>query len=248
LASSGEFAGRVALVTGGTRGIGAAIARALARADACVYTVFRSNADAAAQLSAELGERLSTIRADVADPAAAGAVIERVVRERERLDVLVNCAGGAADRLLLRATPDYVRETLAVNLESVIHCSRAALSPMLRQRYGRIVSLSSVVAAAGNPGQTVYAAAKAGIEGFTRALAREVASKNVTVNCVAPGWIDTALTSTAGATARARAVEATPVGRAGTPEEVADAVVFLASQRAAYVTGTVLQVNGGLYM
>jgi 3-oxoacyl-[acyl-carrier protein] reductase len=119
---------------------------------------------------------------------------------------------------------------------------------MLRQRYGRIVSISSVVAAAGNPGQTVYSAAKAGIEGFTRALAREVASKSVTVNCVAPGWIDTELTSAAGDSARSRAIEATPVGRAGTPDEIANAVLFLASERAAYVTGTVLQVNGGLYM
>lgn len=248
MASSGDFAGRVALVTGGTRGIGAAIASALARADARVYAVFRSNAATAAELSAALGDRLSTVCADVADPRSAVAVVEQVVGECGRLDVLVNCAGGAADRLLLRATPDYVRETLAVNLESVIHYSRAALSPMLRQRYGRIVSLSSVVAAAGNPGQTVYAAAKAGIEGFSRALAREVASKRVTVNCVAPGWIDTELTSTAGQSARSRAIEATPVGRAGTPEEVADAVTFLVSERAAYVTGAVLQVNGGLYM
>ena len=248
MASSGDFAGRVALVTGGTRGIGAAITRALARADARVYAVFRSNADAAAALSAELGSPLVTVCADVADPESAVAAVERVVRESGRLDVLVNCAGGAADRLLLRATPDYVRQTLALNLESVIHCSRAALSPMLKQRYGRIVSVGSVVAASGNPGQAVYAAAKAGIEGFTRALAREVATKSVTVNCVAPGWIDTELTSAAGDAARSRAIEATPVGRAGTPAEVADAVLFLASERAAYVTGTVLQVNGGLYM
>jgi 3-oxoacyl-[acyl-carrier protein] reductase len=248
LASSGDFAGRVALVTGGTRGIGAAITRALARADARVYAVYRSNAEAAAALAREVGGGLVTVCADVADPSAASSVVERVVGESGRLDVLVNCAGGAADRLLLRATPDYVRQTLALNLESVIHCSRVALSVMLRQRYGRIVSVGSVVAASGNPGQAVYAAAKAGIEGFTRSLAREVASKGVTVNCVAPGWIDTDLTSEAGGAARIRAIEATPVGRAGMPEEVADAVLFLASQRAAYVTGTVLQVNGGLYM
>jgi 3-oxoacyl-[acyl-carrier protein] reductase len=248
LVGSGEFAGRVALVTGGTRGIGAAITRALAREGACVYAVFLSNADAASSLSRQIGDRLVTLRADIAQPEAAAALVERVVKESGRLDVMVNCAGGAADRLLLRATPDYVRQTLALNLESVIHCSRAALSPMLRQRYGRIVSIGSVVAASGNPGQAVYAAAKAGVEGFTRSLAREVASKGVTANCVAPGWIDTELTSAARDSARTRAISATPVGRAGTPEEVADAVLFLASERAAYVTGTVLQVNGGLYM
>jgi len=248
LAGTGDFAGRVALVTGGTRGIGAAITRALVRAGARVYAVYRSNAVAAAELAAELGGAVVTLRADVGDPESATAVVEGVVAEGGRLDVLVNCAGGAADRLLLRATPDYVRETLAVNLESVIHYSRAALPPMLRQRYGRIVSVSSVVAASGNPGQSVYAAAKAGIEGFSRSLAREVASKKITVNCVAPGWIDTELTSTAGESARARAIQATPAGRAGMPQEVAEAVTFLASQRAAYVTGTVLQVNGGLYM
>ena len=248
MAGSGDFAGRVALVTGGTRGIGAAITRALVRAEARVYAVYHSNAAAAAALAAELGEGLSTLCADVGEPGSAAAAVEGVLAESGRLDVLVNCAGGAADRLLLRATPDYVRDTLAVNLESVIHYSRAALSPMLRQRYGRIVSLSSVVASSGNPGQSVYAAAKAGIEGFSRSLAREVAAKNITVNCVAPGWIDTELTSSAGQSARERAVEATPVGRAGMPQEVAEAVVFLASQCAAYVTGTVLQVNGGLYM
>jgi len=248
LARSGEFAGRVALVTGGTRGIGAAITRSLAREGARVYAVFRGNVAAATALAGEIGDGVVAVCADAARADTADGLVERVVRESGRLDVLVNCAGGAADRLLLRATPDYVRQTLALNLESVIHCARAALTPMLRQRYGRIVSLGSVVAASGNPGQAVYAAAKAGIEGFTRSLAREVASKGVTANCVAPGWIDTELTSRAGESARSRAIAATPVGRAGMPEEVADAVLFLASERAAYVTGAVLQVNGGLYM
>jgi 3-oxoacyl-[acyl-carrier protein] reductase len=248
LAGPGQFAGRVALVTGGTRGIGAAITRALAREGARVYAVFRTNLAAATVLADEVGDDVITVCADVSEAEAANSLVERAVEESGRLDVLINCAGGAVDRLLLRATPDYVRQTLALNLESVIHCARAALTPMLRQRYGRIVSLGSVVAASGNPGQSVYAAAKAGIEGFTRSLAREVASKGVTANCVAPGWIDTELTSAAGGPARSRAIAATPVGRAGAPEEVADAVLFLASERAAYVTGTVLQVNGGLYM
>lgn len=186
MASSGAFAGRVAFVTGGTRGIGAAITRALARADARLYSVFRSNADAAAALSAEVGGGLVTVRADVADAESAVSVVERVARRPREV------RGGAADRLLLRATPDYVRQT--------------------------------------------------------RALAHEVGAKSITVNCVAPGWIDTELSSAAGDSARARALEATPVGRTGTTDEVAEAVPFLASERAAYVTGTVLQVNGGLYM
>jgi len=248
LASPGDFAGRVALVTGGTRGIGSAVTLALTAGGARVYAVYRSDDAAAAELAGRIGDPLVTVRADVADPQAAASAVDRAVQESGRLDILVNCAGGATDRLLLRATPSYVRDTLALNLESVIHTSRAALPAMLKQRYGRIVSLGSVVAGSGNPGQAVYAAAKAGIEGFTRSLAREVALKGITVNCVAPGWIDTDLTSAVPGAARERAIDATPAGRAGTPEEVADAVLFLASNRAAYVTGTVLQVNGGLYM
>jgi 3-oxoacyl-[acyl-carrier protein] reductase len=236
------------VVTGGTRGIGAAISRDLVSRGARVHAVYRSDSAAADTLAKELGAAFSTCATDLAEDDVAERIVEGVLATHRRIDVLVNCAGATADRLLLRMRSSELRAALAVNLEAVVAMSRATLQPMLKQRYGRIVSLSSVVASTGNPGQTAYAAAKAGVEGFTRALAREVATRGVTVNCVAPGWIDTALTAQTDDAARARALQATPLGRAGTPEEVAHAVSFLASERAGYITGTVLQVNGGLYM
>ena len=248
--SETQFDGRVAVVTGGSRGIGAAVCDRLLRRGAVVYCVAR-DVDAAAAVSdglGEAGERLKLARADVTDRAALDAVFDRVESERGRLDILVNCAGAAADGLLLRMTDERIRAGLRLNLEAAIAASRAALKLMLAQRYGRIVSVSSVVAAAGNAGQTVYAAAKAGLEGFTRSLAREVGSRGVTVNCVAPGLIDTRMTDGVGAAARERAIAATALGRAGTPAEVAAAVGFLCAEEASYVTGTVLQVNGGMYM
>jgi 3-oxoacyl-[acyl-carrier protein] reductase len=248
LGDRARFADRVALVTGGTRGIGAAVSLALAQAGATVWAVYKSDRAAAAGLSAAAAGSIATIQADVSDPEAANAAVARVIAEQSRLDILVHCAGGSSDRLLLRATPDYVRDTIAGNLCSAIYTTKAALGPMLKQRYGRIVTIGSVVAATGNPGQSVYAAAKAGIEGFTRCVAREVGAKGITINCVSPGWIDTPLTAGVAEPVRERAVASTPVGRAGTPSDVARAVLFLASERASFVTGTVLQLNGGLYM
>lgn len=244
----GSLAGKVALVTGGTRGIGAAVSRALVAAGARVRALYRKDEAAAVALATDLGDAFSIDVCDVRDVDEASRAVGELLGWSSRLDILVNCAGGSVDRLLLRATPEYVSDTLALNLTSVIHMTRLALPAMLKNRYGRIVTLSSAVAATGNPGQSVYAAAKAGVEGFTRAVAREVAAKGVTANCVAPGWIDTDLTAGVEPTVRERAIAATPVGRAGTVEEVAHAVLYLASDRASFVTGAVLQVGGGLYM
>jgi 3-oxoacyl-[acyl-carrier protein] reductase len=240
----------VALVTGGTRGIGAAVSRVLVEAGARVFSVYRDDEAAAGALLDVVGagERLTALRSDVTVVADLDALFERVDSDAGGLDILVNVAGQASDGLLLRAGPDKVRAALAVNLEATVSCCRLALVPMLEVGRGRIVNISSVVAAMGNSGQSVYAAAKAGVEGFTRSLAREVGAKGVTVNCVSPGLIDTEMTNGMEPELRRRAIDATALGREGTPAEVAGAVAYLVSDAAAYVTGAVLQVNGGMYM
>jgi 3-oxoacyl-[acyl-carrier protein] reductase len=248
---SADFDGRVAVVTGGARGIGAEACTWLAMRGAETYCVYKSNDAAAAALKAGLGsagKRLHCIRADVTEDDAVEKLFARVADERRRLDVLVACAGATADGLLLRTSSERMRESLSINLEATMRTARAALPAMLKNRYGRIVTVSSVVAAVGNAGQTVYAAAKAGVEGFTRSLAREVGSRGITVNCVAPGIIDTDMTRSMSGEVRDRAIAATALGRAGTPAEVASAIGFLCSEAAGYVTGSVLQVNGGMYM
>ncbi len=247
--SERDFNGRVALVTGASRGIGRAIALELADRGACVALNFSSRSDAAADVAAEIagrgGESL-LLPFDVADPAATTGAITALARERGRLDILVNNAGITRDGLVLRYRDEDWQRTVDVNLAGVFHCARAALRPMLKARYGRIVNLSSVTARLGGAGQVAYAATKAGIEGLTRALAREVASRGVTVNAVAPGFIRTEMTAALGEEMLAAFLAAVPIGRAGEPEEVARAVAFLAGEGAGYISGHVLAIDGGM--
>jgi len=240
---------RVALVTGATRGIGRAIAVALANEGLHVVGTATSAAGAAKvdeALSAHAGCR--GIVLDVTDGAALDAAIAAIVQQQGGLHVLVNNAGITRDMLSMRLKDEDWDAVLDTNLKAVFRASRAAIKPMMKQRWGRIVNITSVVGAAGNPGQANYAAAKAGVAGMTRAMARELGSRNITVNCVAPGFIDTDMTRELPEAAKAALLAGIPLGRLGTAEEVAHAVAFLASPRAAYITGTELHVNGGMFM
>lgn len=249
--ATADLAGQVALVTGGSRGIGRAIACHLAARGAKVGVNYVSNTEAASAT-------ISTITAaggvafaapfDVGDAAAVKSAVDDLVDHQGRIDIVVNNAGVTADQLVLRLKEDDWQRVLRTNLSGAFHCAKAALRSMVRQRYGRIVSVTSVVADMGNAGQSAYAASKAGVEGFTRALAREVASRGVTVNAVAPGFVDTEMTAEIDAQQRALFTQLIPMGRVATPDEVAAAVGFLASPTAGYITGHVLQVNGGLHM
>jgi 3-oxoacyl-[acyl-carrier protein] reductase len=239
---------RVALVTGASRGIGRAIAAALA-ADGCrVIGTATTDAGAAAvdTLLAPHGGR--GIVLDVTDGVAADAAVDAIVKADGALHVLVNNAGITRDQLAMRMKDEDWDEVLDTNLKAVFRLSRAVLRPMMKQRWGRIVNVTSVVGASGNAGQANYAAAKAGVAGLTRALARELGSRNVTVNCVAPGFIATDMTETLAEAQKAALLQQIPLGRLGTPDEIAHAVVFLASPLAGYVSGTELHVNGGMYM
>ena len=239
----------MALVTGGSRGIGRATALSLAVAGATVALTYRSRQDAAAAVVLEIQAGAGTavaLEADLADPAVPAAIVEAVLQRWKRLDILVNNAGITRDNLVLRMTEADWDLVIQTNLRGPFLASKAALRPMLRQRYGRIVSVSSLAGIAGNAGQANYSAAKAGLIGFTRSLAREVGSRNITVNAVAPGFIETEMTSGLPAELLERARSAAAVPRLGTPEEVAAAIVFLASPQAAYVTGQVLGIDGGL--
>jgi len=241
--------GQVALVTGASRGIGRAIAIALAGRGFRVVGTATTEAGAAA-----IGEALSAhdgcrgIVLDVTAGDAAGAAIDAVVRDSGALHVLVNNAGITRDTLSMRMKDDDWDAVLATNLTAVFRASRAALRPMMKQRYGRIVNITSVVGASGNPGQANYAAAKAGVAGMTRSLAREVGSRGITVNCVAPGFIETDMTRSLAEAQSAALLAQIPLGRLGQASEVAHAVAFLASPEASYITGTELHVNGGMLM
>jgi 3-oxoacyl-[acyl-carrier protein] reductase len=237
-----SLGGRTALVTGGSRGIGRAIAASLAEAGATVVIGYRSGADEAAEVADEVGGR--AVQADVSDPEEA----KRLVEEAGEVDVLVNNAGVTRDGLLARMSDEDWRTVLDTNLGGTFNTCRAVTRGMMKRRSGAIVNVSSIVGVHGNPGQTNYSASKAGIIGFTKALARELGSRGVRANVVAPGYISTRLTNELPEELQQSMLASTPLGRFGDPEDVAGAVRFLASDAAAFVTGEVLLVDGGLGM
>jgi 3-oxoacyl-[acyl-carrier protein] reductase len=246
-----DVQGKVALVTGSGSGIGAAIAKELAAGGAKVGVHYRGNADGAQAVAEAIraaGGECAIYQADVAVIEQAAALVKKVQAELGGLDILVNNAGTTRDTLLLTMKEEEWDTVIDTNLKSVFAMSKAALKGMIRQRSGRIINVTSVVALSGQAGQANYAASKAGIIGFTKSLAREVASRNITVNAVAPGFIPTQLTGVLTEEQKSAILSNTPLGRMGTPEEVAWAVAFLASARAGFITGHVLTVDGGLVM
>jgi len=244
-----DLQGRVAIVTGASRGIGRAIARRLASRGASVVAAARAEhaADVVAEIGAA-GGRAEAANVDVTDRASIDAMVAGALERHGRVDILVNNAGIARDQLLLRMKDADWDAVLATNLTAAFACSQAVLRPMIKQRAGRIIAISSVVGQAGNAGQANYAASKAGLIGFAKALALEVASRGVTVNIVAPGLIETDMTRAITGGAHEAWAAKIPLGRLGTPEDVAAAVCFLASDEASYITGQVIAVNGGMYM
>jgi 3-oxoacyl-[acyl-carrier protein] reductase len=236
----------VALVTGGSRGIGAAISRELGQAGARVTVNYRAGKEGAEAIASEVGG--VALQADVSDPDEAQALVERVEGELGEIDVLVNNAGVTRDTLIARMSDDDWETVIGTNLRGTFNTARAVSRKMMRRRAGSIVNLSSVVGVHGNPGQANYAASKAGIIGLTKALARELGSRGVRVNAIAPGYISTELTDVLPEEARSLILQNTPLGRLGDPEDVAGAVRFLCSDEAAFITGEVLLVDGGLGM
>jgi len=242
------FEGQVALVTGASRGIGRAIATALAARGVKVIGTATSDAGAQAITEALSGQGGKGIALNVNDAPALDAAIDGIVKEHGALHILVNNAGITRDTLAMRMKDEDWDAVLDTNLKAVFRASRAVMRTMMKQRYGRIVNITSVVGASGNPGQANYAAAKAGVAGMTRALARELGSRGITVNCVAPGFIATDMTDSLPEAQKTALLGQIPLGRLGAPEEIADAVAFLASPQAGYITGTELHVNGGMFM
>ncbi len=246
-----SFTDKNVLVTGGTRGIGRSIVESFASKGANVAFNYRSSSDEANALVAELEERgvkARAIQADAADFGAAEAAVGGIISEWGSIDVVVNNAGVTKDMLMLRMGEDDWDFVVGTNLKSVFNYSKAAYRPMMKQRKGRIINLSSVVGVMGNAGQTNYAASKAGIIGFSKSLAKELGARGVTVNVVAPGYVETDMTASISDGAREAMLGSVPVGRPATPDDIASAVLFLASEGASYITGHVLHVDGGLAM
>jgi 3-oxoacyl-[acyl-carrier protein] reductase len=242
-----DLSGKAALVTGASGGIGAAIARVLHDAGARVL-LHGTRRAALEALAEQLGERSFVAASDLGDPAAADALIKTAEESLGQLDILVNNAGLTRDTLALRMKDEDWQKVIDIDLTAGFRLTRAALRGMVRRRWGRIISITSVVGATGNPGQANYAAAKAGTVGMSKALAAEVAQRGITVNCIAPGFIATAMTDVLSAEQKERIAQAIPMGRIGTPEEVAAAALFLASDESRYITGHTLHINGGLAM
>jgi len=242
--------GKVAIVTGAAQGIGRAIAEALAHAGADIAVADLDPGRSADTVAAveKIGRRALNIKVNVADANDTKAMAEDVIKTWGKIDILVNNAGITRDALLLRMKEEDWNLVLQVNLNGTFNCTKAVLQPMTKQRYGRIVNIASIVGVMGNVGQANYAASKAAVIGFTKTVAREYASRNVTVNAVAPGFIDTAMTQGLPAEVKEALQKQIPLGRLGTPADIAAAVQFLVSDEAAYVTGQVLHVNGGMLM
>ena len=246
-----ELTGKTAVVTGGSRGIGRAICLKLAGQGANIVLNYAGNAAAAEETRAAceaLGVRALAVQGDVADPAACNALIDTAVEAFGQVDILVCNAGITRDNLLMRMSDEEFQKVIDTNLKGTFHCMRAVIRPMMKKRRGRIISISSVVGLMGNAGQINYAASKAGVIGMTRSLAREVASRGITVNAVAPGFIRTDMTDVLGDAVKEGILRSIPLGKLGEAEDVANTVLFLASDEAAYITGQVLSVDGGMAM
>ena len=244
-----DLGGKVALVTGASRGIGAVVACRLAEAGARVGVNFHASSDAATVVVDSInksGGEAFLVGGDVSQAEKAEAVIKQLVEHFGSIDILVNNAGIHKDKLLIRMKPEDFDSVINVNLRGAFLCTRYAMTHMIRQRSGRVINMSSVVGISGNPGQANYAAAKAGLIGLTKAVAREVASRNVTVNALAPGYITTAMVDELSEETQEKILARIPMGRFGTPEDVAEAVIFLCSDGASYITGQVLTIDGGM--
>ena len=243
-----DFNGKTAMITGAARGIGKTIALQLAAQGADI--AFTDLSDEVEVVKSEIesqGRRCLAFRTNVTDGEAVDAMVKEIVGAWERIDILINNAGITRDNLFLRMKPEEWSQVMDINLNGVFNVTRAVVRPMVKQRFGRVVSLSSVVGFTGNPGQVNYSSTKAALVGFTKSLAREVGVRGVTVNLVAPGFIDTAMTQKLNEEQQATIIQQVPLGRMGSVEDIANAVAFLSSEQAAYITGTVLHVNGGMY-